>query len=134
MTELPRPMLLGYIRADVLTNGSDIAQAEAELRSFVEREELSLGTVYVEQGDPPGVLHSLLTELTRDKAAFGLVIPDLRHLTVVEQLILARHDQGASAIVLPAHFTPRAGGPGVCFPPHARSVFPPLTAPGTPEA
>lgn len=125
-----RPLLLGYIRADVLRNGTELPEAEAQLETFAEREYFSLGTVYVEQGGAPGAFHALMAEVTRDEAAFGVVVPDLRHLTVVEQLILSGHEEGASTAVLAANFTPRAGGPGVGSPIRARSAFPPHPGPG----
>ena len=118
-----RPLLLGYIRADVLRNGTGLPQAEAQLEAFAEREEFSLGTVYVERGDAPGAFEALMAEITRDEAAWGVVVPDLRHLTVVEQLILSRHEEGASTAILAASFTPRTGGPGVGSPTRARSCL-----------
>jgi hypothetical protein len=124
-----RPVLLGYIRADVLGNGTGLPQAKAQLQAFAEREDFSLGTVYVKRGDAPGAFDALMAEVTRDETAFGLVVPDLRHLTVVEQLILSRHEEGASMAVLAASFTPRTGGPGVGSPTRARSAFPPFPGP-----
>jgi hypothetical protein len=126
MSNGARPVLLGYIRADVLRNGTELPKAEAQLETFAEREYFSLGTVYVERGDAPGAFHALMAEVTRDEAAFGVVVPDLRHLTVVEQLILSRHADGASTAVLAASFTPLAGGPGVGSPTCARPAFPPF--------
>jgi hypothetical protein len=126
MSNRARPVLLGYIRADVLRNGTELPQAEAQLEAFAEREDFSLGTVYVERGDPPGAFYALMAEVTRDEEAFGVVVPDLRHLTVVEQLILSGHADGASTAVLAATFTPRAGGPGVGPPTRAGSAFPPF--------
>lgn len=124
MNSFLRPVLLGYIRADVLKGTSAIRKVKAELASFAEREQFSLGTIYVEKGAKAGVFDSLMDELTQDESAWGLVIPDLRHLTVVEQLILSGHEEGASTAVLAASFTPRAGGPGVGSPIRARSAFP----------
>jgi hypothetical protein len=131
MNNRARPVLLGYIRADVLGNGTGLPQATAQLEAFAQREDFSLGTVYVKRGEAPGAFDALLAEVTRDESAFGLVVPDLRHLTVVEQLILSRHEEGASMAVLAASFTPRAGGPGVGSPTRVRSAFPPLSGPWT---
>lgn len=132
MSNRTRPLLLGYIRADVLRNGTELPQAEAQLETFAESEDFSLGTVYVEQGDAPGAFHALMTEVTRDEDAFGFVVPDLRHLTVVERLILSGYEEGASTAVLTATFTPRAGGPGVGSSSRARSAIPLLPRPVTP--
>lgn len=87
MSNNPRPVLLGYIRADVLRSAARIRRVQAQLASFAHREVFSLGTVYVEKGTG-GVFHSLMDELAHDDSAWGVVVPDLRHLTVVEQLVL----------------------------------------------
>ena len=82
-------------------------------RGFAHREVFSLGTVYVEKGVGGGVFHSLMDELAHNDAAWGVVVPDLRHLTVVEQLVLTGHEEGARTAIFTANFTPRSGGPGV---------------------
>jgi hypothetical protein len=124
MISHPRPLLLGYIRADVLRNGAELPRVEAQLEAFAVREDFSLGTVYVERGHAPGAFHALMAEVTRDQTAWGVVVPDLRHVTVVEQLVLSGHEAGAHTAVLAANFTPRAGGPGVGFQTRARSALP----------
>ena len=106
MNFFPRPVLLGYIRADVLGPATEIHQVQAELATFADREEFSLGTVYVEQGTRPGAFHSLMDALANDDAAWGLVVPDLRHLTVVEHLVLRRHEDGAQTPVVVARHCP----------------------------
>jgi hypothetical protein len=124
MSNLPRPMLLGYIRADVLANGTELPRVEAQLAAFAAREEFSLGTVYVEKGAAPGAFETLMGEVTRDEATWGVVVPDLRHVTVVEELVLTRHEDGARTPILVANFTPRAGGPGEGSPTRAGSAVP----------
>ena len=133
MSNQPRPVLLGYVRADVLRSGSELPDVKAQLEAFADREAFSLGTVYVERGEQPGAFHALMTEVTRDEAAWGVVVPDLRHVTIVEQLVLTRHENGARTPVLAANFSPRAGGPGVGPPTCAGSAFHcPGTSPGLP--
>lgn len=124
MSNHPRPLLLGYIRADALRNGAEIDAAKAQLEAFAEREEFSLGTVYVAQGDAPAAFHALMTEVTRRESTWGVVVPDLRHVTVVEQVVLTRHEDGALVPILAARFSPRADGPGVGTPTRARPVVP----------
>jgi hypothetical protein len=121
MSNHPRPLLLGYIRADVLKDRADLPEVEAQLEAFAAREAFSLGAVYVERGSAPGAFDALMTEVTRDEAAHGVVVPDLRHVTIVEQLALTRHEEGAKTAIFTANFTPRAGGPGVGAP-DARQV------------
>ncbi|PVG81059.1 hypothetical protein DDE18_19770 [Nocardioides gansuensis] len=112
MSNNPRPLLLGYIRTDVLRSGTELPRVEAQLQAFAHREEFSLGTVYVARGDNPGAFDALMGEVTREEAAWGVVVPDLRHVTVVEQLVLTRHEAGARTAVLAANVSPRPGGPG----------------------
>lgn len=107
-----RPLLLGYIRADLLTNGTRVPQVRAQLEAFADREEFCLGTVFVADGDAPAAFHALMDEMTRDEAAWGVVVPDLRHLTVVEQLVLSSYEDGAQTAIFAATLGPRAGGPG----------------------
>jgi hypothetical protein len=126
MSNHVRPLLFGYIRADMLRNRTELPRTEARLAAFAEEEEFSLGTVYVEHGDAPGAFHALMAEMSREEAARGVVVPDLRHLTVVEQLILARHENGARTAIFAAIIPPSAGGPGVEFPNRARPAVPPL--------
>lgn len=103
MSNNPRPVLLGYIRADVLRSAGRIRRVQAQLASFAHREVFSLGTVYVETGTGGGVFHSLMDELTHDDSAWGVVVPDLRHLTVVEQLVLTTRGEVSATPVLVAN-------------------------------
>jgi hypothetical protein len=121
----PRPVLLGYLRADVLRSPTTAEQVRGELTDFADREEFSLGTVYVERTGMAAAFHSLMTELVRDDSAWGLVVPDLRHLGEGEQQVLRRHDEGIRTRIVVANFSPRSGGPGAESPACARSAVPP---------
>jgi hypothetical protein len=103
MSSRPRPVLLGYIRADVLGRTIQIRRVKAELATFADREEFSLGAVYVEKGTAAGVFDSLVAKLTRDESTWGVVVPDLRHLTVVEHLVLSRHTDLQPPVVVASH-------------------------------
>jgi hypothetical protein len=126
MSDHIRPVLLGYIRADMLRNGTELPRMEAELQAFADTEEFSLGTIYVEQGDASGAFHALMSEMSRDEAARGVVVPDMRHMTVLEQLVLTRHENGARTAIFAARIPSRAGGPVVASPNRARPAVPPL--------
>lgn len=124
MSRGPRPVLLGYIRVSALPGLADLLRVEAELADFVAREGFSLGTVFTEQDGVPGAFSALLEELGRNDTARGVLIPDLRHLSCDEQLILSRHEHGAQTPVLVVNFTPLAGGPGAVSPVCAGSAIP----------
>jgi hypothetical protein len=121
----PRPLLLGYIRTDVLRSRAELPRVEAQLQACADREEFCLGTVYVERGHTPGAFDALIAEVSREEAAWGIVVPDLRHVGVVEQLVLTRHEVGARLAVLVANVSPRPGGPGAVQPSRqvCRSTF-----------
>ena len=120
MSNHPRPLLLGYIRADVLGSRAELPRVESQLQACADREEFSLGTVYVERGNKPGAFHALMAEVSREEAAWGIVVPDLRHVGLVEQILLTRCEAGAWLAVLTANVSPRPGGPGAV--PRARQV------------
>jgi hypothetical protein len=112
MTTHVRPLLLGYIRADLLNDRAEVPRVEAELKAFAHREAFSLGAVYVERGSAPGAFTALMAEVARDEAAHGVVVPCLRHITVVEQLVLTRHEGTARTAVFTAnHHPPKQAGP-----------------------
>ena len=112
-----RPLLLGYIRADVFRSRVDLSRVEAQLRECADHEDFCVGTVYVEQRHVPGAFHALMAEVDREEAVWGIVVPDLRHVGAVEQLILNRHEAGSRLAVLAARVPPRPGGPGAAQPP-----------------
>jgi hypothetical protein len=102
MSDHIRPVLLGYIRADILMSGTELPRMEAELQAFADTEEFSLGTIYVEHGGASGAFHALMSEICHDEAAWGVVVPDMRHLTVLEELVLTRHQDGARTAIFAA--------------------------------
>jgi len=107
MSNHPRPVLLGYIRADLL-RGADLALVETELGTFADQEEYTLGTVYVEHGDTtPRAFVALMDEVRSSDEARGVVVPDLRHLADGEHRILRRHRQDFAILsVLVAKLAP----------------------------
>ncbi len=113
------PLLLGYLRVDVLRSRTELHRVEAQLHACAEREDFCLGTVFVERGRNPGAFHALMAEVSREDV-WGIVVPDLRHVGVVEQLILQRHEVGARLAMLVANVSPRTAGPGAV--PPARQV------------
>ena len=125
MSNRPRPVLLGYIRADVLGSSTPVERVEAQLFEFADREEFSLGTLYVERGTAAAAFHSLMTELAHDDAGWGVLIPDLRHLTDGERQVLSGHDQGDQTRIVVASFIPLPRAAEPAPPARARSALPP---------
>ena len=119
------PVLLGYIRADLIRNGIELPQVKAQLEAFADREKFSLGGVLVAEGDDSATF-SALVEVARDEAAWGIVVPDLRHLTDVEQRVLARDADGGRTAIFAAALRPHAGGPGGSSQTRARPAVTPF--------
>jgi len=116
MMSHPRPLLIGYIRADALRGGTELPRVEADLAAFADREEFGLGTIFVERGATPGAFHALLDEVARSEA-WGVVVPDLRHVTDQEQQMMRMHGEDeARTRILVTSFIPLAGGPGAASP------------------
>lgn len=128
MSDHIRPVLLGYIRADLLRSGAELSRTEAALQAFAETEEFSLGTVYVEQGSTSGAFHALMGEMSRDEAARGVVVPDLRHLTVLEQLVLTRHEAGGRTAIFAARTPSRAAKADAETTSRATPAVPPVSS------
>jgi hypothetical protein len=96
-----RPVILGYIRAEVLRADSDLPVAEACLESFAEAEEYTLGTIFVEQGHTTtGAFDALIDEVRRNEDAWGLVVPDVRHLADAEHCVMRRHREDCAGMSL----------------------------------
>lgn len=126
MTSEERPLLLGYIRADQLRNGTELPRVRAQLEAFADREQFNLGGVAVAEGDTPATFSALIAEVAHYEAAWGIVVPDLRHLTVVEQQILAHDADGGRTAIFAATLGPHSGGPGGRLQTRVRPAVPPL--------
>ena len=125
MNSHPRPVVLGYMRADLLHGESDVRRAQAALAAFTEREGFGLGTVYVEPSTTAGTFDTLLNEMACDELIWGVVVPDLRHVAGPEQQVMRSRDHGACTPIVVVSFSPRTGGPGAGGPACAGSVLPP---------
>lgn len=126
MSSQDQPMLLGYIRADRVKNDTELHQVKAQLEAFADREKFSLGAVAVAKGDESATFSALMAEVTHYEGAWGIVVPDLRHLTVDEQLILARDADGWRTAIFAATLGPHAGGPDGRLQTRVRPAVPPL--------
>ena len=115
MTERIRPLLLGYIREDVLS-GELLASAQTRLEDFADSEGFTLGTIFVERRHTaPRAFDALMEEIRRGDEAWAIVIPEVAHLNDVDHRAMsASQEDYTSMTVLVAHaFSPQTGGPGV---------------------
>jgi len=103
-----RPVLLGYIRADLLGADSDLPVAQAYIEAFAEAEEYTLGTIFVEQvHSKTDAFDALIEEVRRSEDAWGVVVPDVRHLADAEHRVMSRHREDCAGMsLLVANFSP----------------------------
>lgn len=70
----PRPLLLGYLRADPLTTERELARSTAELAAFAYRAGYALGTVFIERTEKvPAAFAALMAEAERIRAVAVLM-------------------------------------------------------------
>jgi hypothetical protein len=80
-----RPLLLGYVRADVLGTAEELAAATHSLATFASTEGFTLGTVYTERdAAESAAFHALLEEVKRLDVR-AVVVPTLRHLGAADE-------------------------------------------------
>jgi hypothetical protein len=82
MTDRIRPLVFGYICEDALTGEEPLASAEARLEEFAHSEGFTLGTTFIERRNGrPWAFDALMQEIRRGDEAWGIVIPDVGHLS-----------------------------------------------------
>ena len=108
MTERIRPLLLGYIREDLLS-GELLASAQTRLEDFAHSEGFTLGTVFVERGHTaPRAFDALMEQIRRGDEAWAIVIPEVAHLNDVDRRAMsASQEDYTSMTVFVAHAFPR---------------------------
>ncbi|HWD79151.1 MAG TPA: hypothetical protein VG497_09715 [Kribbella sp.] len=77
-----RPLVLGYIRARVVTTAAELAAERVGLAAFALAEGFTLGTVYLEYpATAPAAFEALLEEVRRDNDVWAVVVPTVQHVT-----------------------------------------------------
>ncbi|HEY3482484.1 MAG TPA: hypothetical protein VGL02_26635 [Streptomyces sp.] len=77
-----RPLVLGYIRARVVTTAEELAAEKVGLAAFALAEGFTLGTVYLEHpATAPAAFEALLEEVRRDNDVWAVVVPTVQHVT-----------------------------------------------------
>ena len=103
MSDRIRPLVLGYIREEVL-RGERLASAQTRLEQFAHTEGFTLGTVFVERRQTaPWAFDALLEEIHRRDEAWAVVVPDIGHFDEAHHRAMsARQLDYASMTVLVA--------------------------------
>ena len=83
-----RPLLVGYVRRDLLVTDGQVSQVEREMAQFAQKEGFSMGFTYVEKpGTWPAAFEALIESVNRYEVT-AVVLPSLLHFAVLG----ANHD------------------------------------------
>lgn len=86
--DFTKPLLLGYVRRDLLVTDGQVNQLEREMAKFAQTEGFSMGFTYVEKpGTWPAAFEALVESVTRYDIT-AVVLPSLLHFAVLD----APHD------------------------------------------
>jgi hypothetical protein len=82
-TSPQRPVVLGYVRAQLTHSRAELAETVRRLAEFAEREGYTLGKVFTERADTaPTTYHALIAAALKHGVT-AVVVPNLGHLTVL---------------------------------------------------
>ncbi|NEA34268.1 hypothetical protein G3I17_21730 [Streptomyces sp. SID13031] len=82
--DFTKPLLLGYLRRDLLVADSQVANLERQMAQFARVEGFSMGFTYVEeQAGWPMAFEALIESVNRYRAS-AIVVPHLLHLTALD--------------------------------------------------
>ena len=83
MTDLARPLLVGYLSRHLLTSDADFAMTLERLDHFARSEELVLAAVYIEQAETaPAAFKALVNAVNRGEVG-AVVLPSIFHFAVL---------------------------------------------------
>jgi hypothetical protein len=86
--DFTRPLLLGYVRRDLLVTDDQVDQLEREMAKFAQAEGFSMGFTYIEKaGTWPAAFDALMQSVNRYEIT-AVVLPSLLHFAVLD----APHD------------------------------------------
>jgi len=76
-----KPLLLGYLRRDLLAAGRQVEELERLMTQFARAEGFSMGFTYVEEPTTwPSTFKALIAAVNRYQAS-AVIVPQLSHLT-----------------------------------------------------
>jgi len=85
MTGVPRPLLFGYLRVQLLAAGTTPGAISARFDEFARAEGYSLGCVYVDQAHTAPAGFDALIQAVKQYDARAVAVPTLDHLAVLGQ-------------------------------------------------
>jgi hypothetical protein len=81
--DFTRPLLLGYLRRDLLVAEGQVGELKRDMTTFAEAEGFTMGHIYVERPDSWLAAFEGLTESINRYDVTAVVLPSLLHLTGV---------------------------------------------------
>lgn len=79
--DFTRPLLLGYLRRDLLVVEGQVEELKREMAAYAEAESFTMGHIYVEQSDSWLAAFEALAESIDRYDVTAVVLPSLLHLT-----------------------------------------------------
>lgn len=79
--DFTRPLLLGYLRRDLLVTDSQVEELKWDMAAHAEAENFTMGHIYVEQPDSWLAAFEALAESINRYEVTAVVLPSLLHLT-----------------------------------------------------
>jgi hypothetical protein len=112
--DFTKPLLLGYVRHDLLLTDGQVGRLEREMCRFAQTEGFSMGSTYVEKpGTWPAAFEALIESVKRYDVS-AVVLPSLLHFAVLGApdgiKDIFERATGAQVIVLDP---PRSDGIGI---------------------
>lgn len=79
--DFTRPLLLGYLRRDLLVVDSQVGELERDMAAFAEMQGFAMGHIYVEKPDSWLTAFEALAESIARYDVTAVVLPSLLHFT-----------------------------------------------------
>lgn len=81
--DFTKPLLLGYVRRDLLVTDGQVSELERQMALFAQEEGFSMGFTYVEKpGTWPAAFEALTESVNRHEVT-AVVLPSLLHFAVL---------------------------------------------------
>jgi len=81
--DFTHPLLLGYVRRDLLVTGGQVGELERQMAKFAQKEGFSMGFTYVARPGTRPVAFEALFESVKRYEATAVVLPSLLHFAVL---------------------------------------------------
>jgi hypothetical protein len=115
VTGVPRPLLFGYIRVQLLAAGTTPGAISAQFDAYAQAEGYALGCVYIDQAHTAPAGFDALIQAVKQYDARAVAVPTLDHLAVLGKppclSEFLRRATGAQVLVMDAETGPAKQAP-----------------------